>query len=199
MLYIVGGLPLSFLLASAWTIAVISYFATRATTGPRQRARLLRAVGVGLVIGLFATIAYDVTKAILAQLDPSPYNPFEVTRIFGQILIGTTAPDAAITIVGWSFHLLNGCTFGVAFACLFARSGRISRLRGWAYGLAWGLFLETMQLALYPGWLNTGFVDEFRRISFLSHIVFGTILGFFVPAGLRWVDRRRAASAGGFA
>jgi Na+(H+)/acetate symporter ActP len=159
-----------------------------------MRATIVRAVAVGFAVGVVATLAYDVTKAFLSQLDPSPFDPFETTRVFGRILIGSDAPMAAITVVGWAFHLANGTTFAIAFACLFARGGRIGRLRGVATGIGWGLFLETFQLALYPGWLSIGFIDEFRRISFLSHIVFGTILGLLVPVGLRWTDRQVARS-----
>jgi hypothetical protein len=54
-----------------------------------------------------------------------------------------------------------------------------------ATGVAWGLFLETFQLMLYPGWLKIGFLDEFRRISFGAHLVFGAGLGLMVPYGLR--------------
>lgn len=197
VLHIVGGLPLGGLLAIVWSVALVAILAMSVVGGPRMRATIVSAVAVGLVVGLVATLAYDATKAFLSQLDPSPYDPFETTRVFGRILIGSDASPAAITVVGWAFHLMNGATFAIAFACLFARSGRIGRVRGVVTGIGWGLFLETFQLALYPGWLSIAFVDEFRRISFLSHIVFGAILGLFVPAGLRWIDRRAARSATG--
>jgi hypothetical protein len=192
VLAIVGGLPLGILLALVWSVNVVAFLVMSALGGPQTRATIMRAVAVGLVVGIVATLAYDATKALLSQFDPSPYDPFEASRKFGRILIGSPASPVAIAIVGWGFNLLNGSTFSIAFACLFARSGRIGRWRGVATGIGWGLFLETFQLVLYPGWLNITFIDEFRRISFLSHIVFGAILGLFVPAGLRWVDRRMA-------
>jgi hypothetical protein len=40
---------------------------------------------------------------------------------------------------------------------------------------------------LYPGWLNIGFMGEFRHVSFGAHVVFGASLGLLVPAGLRRV------------
>jgi hypothetical protein len=185
--HIVGGLPLPGLLAVTWAVALVAIVAMGAAANPQMRTTMVRTVVVGAAVGLAATIAYDATKALLSQFDPSPYDPFETTRVFGRILIGTDAAPTAVAVVGWAFHLTNGATFGIAFACLFARSGDIGRARGLATGIGWGLFLETFQLALYPGWLSIGFLDEFRRISFLSHIVFGTILGLFVPAGLRWI------------
>jgi hypothetical protein len=47
---------------------------------------------------------------------------------------------------------------------------------------------------LFPAWLKIGFVDEFRRISFASHQVFGAGLGLMVPAGLRRLHPGSAAS-----
>jgi hypothetical protein len=197
VLHIVLGLSLGGLLALIWSVNVAAFLVMGAVGGPGTRATIAKALAVGLVVGIVATLSYDATKAILSQFDPSPFDPFAVTRIFGEILIGSSAPTWATTLVGWTFHLTNGVTFTIVFACLFARSGRISHRLGVARGIAWGLFLETFQLLLYPGWLNIQFLDEFRRISFLSHIVFGAMLGLFVPAGLRWIDRRMARSERG--
>jgi hypothetical protein len=197
LLYILGRVPLPALLAFTWSIAILALATMGALGEPANRARLRRYVGVGLTAGLVATLAYDVTKSILSQMDPSPFNPFEATRVFGTILVGPDAPPVLISTVGWAFHITNGCSFAIAFGCLFARAGRISLRRGILTGMGWGLFLETFQLALFPGWLNIKFLDEFRQISFLSHLVFGATLGILVPAGLRWRDRR--ATIGGMA
>lgn len=186
VLHIVGTLPLPILLAITWTAAVIVVAGIAVVGGPLARTLVLRTVTVGLVVGVVATLSYDATKAVLSQLDPSPYDPFEATRIFGRILLGETAEAGAITVAGWSFHLANGCTFAIAYAALFARDGWVSRRRGVITGLAWALLLETFQLVLYPGWLDIRFLDEFRQISFLSHLVFGLALGLLIPAGLRW-------------
>ena len=51
-------------------------------------------------------------------------------------------------------------------------------------GVGWGLFLETFQLTLYPGWLNITTYKEFVTISFLGHIVYGLVLG---ALGHRWL------------
>jgi hypothetical protein len=183
--YIVGTLPMPALLAVTWSVAAISVAGMAATGGPAARAAIVRLVAVGLVVGLGATIAYDATKAVLSQLDPSPYDPFEVTRVFGRILLGDGASAGAVTIAGWGFHLANGCTFAIGYAAFFARDGHVTHRRGVLTGIAWAMLLETFQLILYPGWLGIRFVDEFRQISFLSHVVFGTTLGLFIPAGLR--------------
>lgn len=195
--HIVGGLPLLGLLSVTWASAVIAVAGVAAVGGRAARVAIVSYVAVGLVVGLAATLAYDATKALLSQLDPSPYDPFEATRIFGRILLGETAAPAAVTVAGWGFHLANGCTFTIAFAALFARNGHVTRRRGILTGLGWALFLETFQLVLYPDWLSIGFIDEFRQISFLSHVVFGAIIGLFAPAGLRWSARRMVRSESG--
>lgn len=73
-------------------------------------------------------------------------------------------------------HLLNGTSFGVAYLFLFARDGRTSVRRALLTGVGWGLFLETFQLTLYPGWLDIRLYQEFATISALSHIVYGATL-----------------------
>src|SRR6185312_4092325 len=86
---------------------------------PMQRRRLLlRMVGVGALSGVLATASYDSTKALLSQLDPSPYNPFELMHTFGVLLIGPSAPPLLINLAGASFHELNGISFAIAFCFL---------------------------------------------------------------------------------
>jgi hypothetical protein len=197
VLHIVGGLPLPLLLAVTVMSAVFLVAAAAAAGGPRARAQIVRTVAVAVVTGLAATLAYDATKAVLSQLDPSPYDPFEATRAFGRLLIGEAAGPTAVAIVGWAFHLANGCSFAIIYAAVLARDGRVSMRRGVISGIAWALLLETFQLVLYPGWMDIRFLGEFRQISFLSHIVFGLGMGLFIPAGLRWARRRAYRNAGG--
>ena len=52
-------------------------------------------------------------------------------------------------------------------------------------GALWGLFLEAFQLTLYPDWLGIRFVDEFVRISALSHLAYGASLGLIARWGFR--------------
>jgi hypothetical protein len=143
-----------------------------------DRSRIRRLTKVGLLSGLVATVAYDVTKAVLSQWDASPYNPFDVVRIFGVLLVGPTAPSGLAYAAGAAFHLGNGLLFGVAFLLLFGPRGVLA-------GITWGLFLELFQLTLYPGWLDIRFYREFVQISALSHIVYGAVLGLLSQRGRR--------------
>ena len=163
-----------------WTIGVLAVAAVVRLSAPGTSRALGRRIAVGAGAAVVATIVYDVTKAILATADPSPYNPFEAVRIFGEILIGTGQPDALTRAVGWVFHGVNGITFGVAYSLLFAPSS--TRGRAALTGIAWGVFLETFQLTLYPGWLNVKFLAEFQTISFLAHVAFGAALGLLSRA-----------------
>ena len=137
---------------------------------PAARALVRRRAGVGILSGLLATVAYDLSKYGLSQWDPSPYNPFEALRIFGVLLVTSAAPPSLIYVAGAAFHFLNGMSFGVAYSFLFGDKGILA-------GIVWGLFLELFQLALYPGWLDIRFYQEFAVISAFSHVIYGACLG----------------------
>lgn len=177
------SLPLG--LAAFGGILVLVAASLIATSRGDQRRRLARLVLAGFASGLLATVLYDGTKAVLSALDPSPYNPFEVTRLFGVLLLGESAPTYAAQVAGWSFHLLNGCTFGVAYSLLLARDGNTTYRYAGLSGMAWGLFLEAFQVALYPDWLRIAFYGEFVTISATAHLVYGACLGLTCRALLR--------------
>lgn len=151
---------------------------------PVQRRRyILQMAAIGAVTGVVATVCYDSAKFVLSQLDPSPYNPFELSYTFGVLLIGNSAPHALTLAVGIGFHVLNGISFAVAFCFLFGRRGIIA-------GVLWGVFLEMFQLTLYPGWLDIRFFREFAAIGSLSHLVYGAVLGLGCRYGLRRLGAR---------
>ena len=198
------SLPLALGLLGVLFAALIVVVGRR--VDPADRARLLRIGLTGVAAAFVATLAYDGAKTVLSQLDPSPYNPFEATRIFGTLIIGPEAEPLAIQAVGWSFHLLNGTSFGLAYTLLFGREGRTSVRWALLTGVGWGLFLEMFQLTLYPGWLDIRFYSEFVQISFAAHVVYGASLGILCRHGLRLlvtggaggrVETRRAVGSGG--
>lgn len=168
--HILSGVSLALSLSVATCVLAVSMVWLWRRASPVQRSLLLRLLRVGAVSGLLATLLYDGAKFVLSQLDPSPYNPFELIHKFGVLLLGAGAPDAVLNITGAAFHLLNGISFGIAYCFLFRRQGILP-------GIAWGLFLEMFQYTLYPGWLSIRFYSEFVQISALSHIVYGATLG----------------------
>lgn len=155
----------------------------RATTPDRRF--IARAIVIGAIAGFIATMAYDVSKAGLSVLDPSPYNPFHAIRVFGELLAGKAAGERAIVATGAAFHLLNGTMFGIAYVFLFARDGAIGAGHALATGVGWGAFLELFQLTLYPGWLDIRTYAEFATISALGHVVYGLTLGAIVRSLFR--------------
>lgn len=168
--HIVAGVSLRLaLFLAAGIVALAAWLVWRRAT-PEGRAMVARRTRVGLGVGFFATVAYDLARFALSRWDPSPYNPFEALWAFGVRLAGAGAPPGLVYAAGAGFHLVNGLSFGVAFCLLFARPGVLP-------GILWGFFLELFQLTLYPGWLDIRFYREFVQISVLAHAVYGFALG----------------------
>jgi hypothetical protein len=169
------ALPLGLLL----TLAAATVAATLAlrSVNDDARRRIDACVSVGAVAGVLGLICYDSSKAILSFADPSPFNPFGATAIFGALLIGQGAPSWALQLAGIAFHVVNGIAFAIAYTTLFARFGATSRRRAVLQGMVWGVFLETFQLTLYPGWLDIKSYAEFATISAGAHLIYGATLG----------------------
>jgi hypothetical protein len=193
VLHIVRSAPLPAALGAIWAAGLAAIVIVIVRSEPWVRRELLRICLVGIGAGLVATIVYDVSKGLLSNLDPAPWNPYEAVRLFGEALIGTGYPDAVTRGVGLLFHVSNGTTFGLAFALLFGGWATRSAAVALLLGIGWGLFLETFQLVLYPGWMNIKFLDEFRQVSFLGHVAYGATLGLLVRWGLRRTNAEPAA------
>jgi len=176
LLHIIVSVSLPLALAMTASVVIVLLVGVFRTVDSAGRAWVLRTIAVGAASGVSATIAYDAVKAVLSQLDPSPYNPFEAIRVFGGLLLGSSAPRAMTMIAGTALHLLNGTCFGIAYTLIVAPRGGSTRTRAALYGIGWGLFLEMFQLMLYPGWLNVRYYTEFATISALSHVVYGLTL-----------------------
>lgn len=177
------SLGLGLLVSGGIVAAIVAIVLQRADAD--QRSRLIRQAGAGALAGLTATVTYDGVKALLSQIDPSPYNPFEATEAFGYLLLGGAADPVAIQAAGIGLHLLNGTAFGVAFTILFLAGGALTPRSALLRGVAWGLFLETFQITLYPGWLDIRAFREFATISALSHVVYGATLGLLARSLVR--------------
>lgn len=175
--HIVAGVSLPLALAVTGAMLVATAMAIWFRADPDTRRILGGTALRGLAIGLVATVLYDVSRTILSQVDPSPYQPFEVLRAFGGALLGPSASAEAALAAGAGFHFLNGMSFGLAYVFLFGRLAVRSRRWALVSGIGWGLFLETFQLTLYPGWLSIEAYREFATISFLGHVVYGGTLG----------------------
>jgi hypothetical protein len=179
--HILSGISLRTTLSLTSTIVALSAATLWRRTAAGNRRRTARVLAIGAGTGLLATAAYDAAKYALSIWDPSPYNPFEAIRIFGVLLAGASAGPVLIYAAGLTFHAVNGTCFGISYTFLFGRRGVLA-------GIAWGLFLETFQLTLYPGWLDIRAYREFAQISALSHVVYGVVLGLLSRRLLRTVS-----------
>lgn len=139
------------------------------STRPAARARWRRLVGVGVVVGLVATVAYDLSRWLLVQVAGFHTSPFKALPFFGEALLGSMGGPTARTVAGIAFHLLNGCAFGVAYTVWFGE-------RHPAWGVGFAMALEAFMLALYPGWLDVRSIQELTSISLLGHVAYGVTL-----------------------
>ena len=163
--HIVLGLPLL-----AGTILGVG-FAVVVLLVIRARGDLpTRVLRVGVVSGLVATLAYDLSRVALTVLADLPVNPFEAWRFFGAGLIGEAAPEQLQWVAGALFHVTNGVAFAVAYTVWFGTRGPL-------WGIVYGLCLEGFMLGLYPGWLNITAYAPFLAVSLLGHVVYGFTLG----------------------
>lgn len=176
LLNILGSIDLRIGFAATTATMLVSAGIILARASSNERRRVRRSVAFGVAAGISATVTYDITKYVLGLLDPSPFDPFHAIAVFGEYLVGTEAGQAAILTAGWAFHLLNGTAFGVAYTLLFSVSASTTRRRALLTGLGWGLFLESFQITLYPGWLDIRAYQEFALISGAAHLVYGATL-----------------------
>lgn len=168
---VVTGLPLSWTLALFGTTAVLIVAVRWMQLAPDEQRRLQAQLVTGLIAGLLATAAYDLSRFLLVQLGRLPLTPFETFNLFGRMITGQGEQSALTFAVGSAYHVLNGTAFAIGYCVLLGG-------RTWRWGVAWGLGLEAAMLTLYPGWLKLDNVlIEFTTMSFVGHLCYGTVLG----------------------
>jgi hypothetical protein len=185
---LLAGIALPLGLAFSVTLLVIAVLVIRRLVEGPVRRQMLAVAATAAAIGFVGILAYDASRAILVQLDPSDFDPFEALPIFGRLLLGDAVSEQVALAAGIGFHLTNGVTFAIGYGFILGRYARRSMRLALATGVGWGLFLETFQLTLYPGWLNIKTYQEFVTITFLGHVAYGGTLGmlanrFLPPIG----------------
>jgi hypothetical protein len=163
------SLPLTLALLIALALAV--GWARWAASGPLVRLFLRRQLLAGLVAGVVATAAYDLTRLLLYAAGGLVFFPLEALRIFGELLLGADASAFATWVAGGLYHEFNGITFAIAYALLAGG-------RPWMTGVAWALGLELAMVSLYPSWLDLDAVlPEFLGLSLTGHLAYGAAVG----------------------
>jgi hypothetical protein len=136
------------------------------------RRRLLnRRIAAGVVAGLLATVAYDLSRFALIELTGIRFWPFDIFRVFGQALIGDGFTDPVTRTVGFLYHVANGVGFGIAFTIWLGHRGVLA-------GIAFAMALELCMVTVYPGWLEMKALEEFLQVSVVGHLVYGVVLGY---------------------
>lgn len=139
-------------------------------------------IRVGVVGGLLGTLGYDLVRIPFAIAGQRIFAPIDS---YGLLLDGGPMSSGWTDLLGWSFHVSNGVTFGIAFVVVMA-----GRHRGW--GIAWGLVLETVA---YAGPFTERYALSGQYLSiaiaYAAHVAYGYPLGVVaqryrdVAAGLR--------------
>ena len=170
-------LAIYFSLSLATTLGGLFVFVLATASGywrrldRRKRFSTSAKVKAGVLVGVLATASYDVARVLVVQATGWQVNPFKAFPIFGQLIVGQPAPSLHLWIAGSLYHLLNGVCFALGYT--FALGGR-----HWMWGMFWGLGLEAIMLAVYPGWLNLDAVlAEFTIVSIAGHLAYGLALG----------------------
>jgi len=138
----------------------------------------------GALWGAVATVVYDVIRPAMVAAFNFDTNPYAAMPVFGSLITGRPADAAIAQTIGWVYHAWNGVSFGVMFALVVPRGG-------WRQGLAWGLTLEGIMLAVYPGFLGAPVATTaFVVVGVTGHAAWGATLG----AGLRRFGRGAGGS-----
>lgn len=182
--HIITGIMLIGLAALGLSVAcVVSTLIWRRSTG-RDRTALRRYLRVGMIAGLLATGAYDLSRYVLIEVLGFTFSPFDIFSLFGQALLGAHRTGLLVTAAGVSFHLANGVGFAIAYTVWFGRRGLVA-------GIAWALALELLMVTFYPGWLGLKALDEFLQVSIVGHLAYGSALGSLA----RWLILREEESS----
>jgi hypothetical protein len=153
--------------------------------------RLWRATIIGAVSGLLAACAYDLFRLPFVVAAVDHVGPmwlrmplYKVFPRFGAMILGLPftqqQTDSQFTLtahlVGWSYHLSNGITFGIMYMAIIGEAAR--RTWAWAIALAVGLELA-MLFTPYTGFFGLGLTTRFVVATLTAHLIFGIALGIY--------------------
>lgn len=150
-------------------LAILPGFATLALVyRSRRGSPLADDLRLGLLVGLFATVLYDLARL---PWHLSGIRVFAPISAYGLWLTGAGASDRFTELAGWAFHFSNGVAFATMY-CLWMAG------RPWILGVLWGLVLESIFLAtpfatlfgLAGNWAGIG-------IAYWGHVAWGAAVG----------------------
>lgn len=130
--------------------------------------RLLERLYLGVLGGLWGTLAYDLFRI---PLHLGGLNPFSPIYAYGMWLTAAPCSSPWSDAVGFLYHLSNGVTFGWIYSLLGTG-------RNWFWAVLWALALETLAVVT-----PFGTVFALRSYSgvvilaYVAHLFFGVPLG----------------------
>ncbi|HZD11703.1 MAG TPA: hypothetical protein VE553_10210, partial [Candidatus Binatia bacterium] len=147
VIYVISGISLlataGLVLALAAVLAALVW--RRADAGSQRLMRSLLLVGV--ISGVLATSAYDLSRFLLIEITGIAIWPFDIFNVFGQALVGAGFSGPWVRLAGLLYHFANGIGFALAFTIVAGK-------RGVSAGILWAMVLELLMVSIYPGWLD---------------------------------------------
>jgi hypothetical protein len=179
VVYILAGISLWLGVGVSMLAGIGAAYIIWCGASPNIRSTIKRRALVGIVAGLVATLAYDLSRYLLVTAFHFTFWPFDIFPIFGRLLVGKQSSRIVLATIGWLYHLTNGTGFGVAFMFLFRKPNLLT-------GLLWAAILEFCMVTLYPSWLGLKAVNEFLGVSVVGHVAYGAVLGLTASRGTRY-------------
>lgn len=171
LVFFLAGVALWLSLGATVALAGIAARWAWTRLAPAERPEVRRRASAGLVSGVAALASYDASRFLVVRLAGTAFWPFDTLMRFGELLVGSGAPQLLVFAAGTAYHVANGLGFALAYALVLG-------YRGWWAGVAWALALETLMVSFYPGWLGLRALEEFLAVSLLGHLAYGAVLGW---------------------
>lgn len=158
-----------FVVLPATALLIVGWMVTR-----RGLPDIADALSVGAIGGLLGTVAYDIVRVPFMLAGQRIFVPI---RVYGLWIVDASASSAFSDAIGWTYHSLNGITFGIMYALIVPRRPVI-------LAVAWAFSLETIAVVspfgrifgLWGAWGPLG-------IAYIGHVAYGLPLGVCVR---RW-------------
>jgi hypothetical protein len=166
-IFSIAPMWLVFWSASVPSMLLLAVLGASSRVHPDLRAR----IRVGAFAGVIGTLGYDIVRIPFALAGQRVFAPIES---YGLLIANASASSGLTSTLGWSYHLSNGVTFGIAYAAIAAR-------RPWPWGIAWGLALESVAV-FSPFAARYGLQGQLVpiAIAYGAHICYGYPLGRLV-------------------
>jgi hypothetical protein len=168
-----SDLALEFLIPSVLVLSAI--YALSYLAGVRDLSKQIRNGALGGVLG---TIGLEIVRESGFRLGAMPG---ELPQLMGVLLLNRFAegPSVLSNIAGWSYHFWNGAAFGIIYSIAIGKGRiRIGTIFGILVGV--GFMVSPVVVALGVGRFGVDFGWGFPVTVTIAHIVFGTVLGWFI-------------------